>query len=117
MQKSHLAKFNTDSCLRQFIKFILDTSLRYLYININLKHFCHHLFFHATNIVDYKVHLDEENRKASLDNLEKEMSTHCSVLAWRIPGMGEPGGLLSMGLHKSWMRLKRLSSSSREKQT
>ena len=49
--------------------------------------------------------------------LEKEMATHCSVLAWRIPGMGEPGGLLSMGLHKSWMRLKRLSSSSREKQT
>ena len=29
--------------------------------------------------------------------LEKEMATHCSVLAWRIPGMGEPGGLLSMG--------------------
>ena len=24
--------------------------------------------------------------------LEKEMATHCSVLAWRIPGMGEPGG-------------------------
>ena len=31
--------------------------------------------------------------------LEKEMATHSSVLAWRIPGMGEPGGLLSMGLH------------------
>ena len=31
--------------------------------------------------------------------LEKEMATH-SVLAWRIPGMGEPGGLLSMGLHR-----------------
>ena len=29
--------------------------------------------------------------------LEKEMTTHFSVLAWRIPGMGEPGGLLSMG--------------------
>ena len=29
--------------------------------------------------------------------LEKEMATHSSVLAWRIPGMGEPGGLLSMG--------------------
>ena len=28
--------------------------------------------------------------------LEKEMATHSSVLAWRIPGMGEPGGLLSM---------------------
>ena len=29
--------------------------------------------------------------------LEKEMATHSSVLAWRIPGMGEPGGLLFMG--------------------
>ena len=29
--------------------------------------------------------------------MEKEMATHSSVLAWRIPGMGEPGGLLSMG--------------------
>ena len=34
------------------------------------------------------------------DSLEKEMATHSSVLAWRIPGMGEPGGLLSMGSHR-----------------
>ena len=32
--------------------------------------------------------------------LEKEMATHSRVLAWRIPGMGESGGLLSMGLHR-----------------
>ena len=32
--------------------------------------------------------------------LEKEMATHSSVLAWRIPGKGEPGGLLSMGSHR-----------------
>ena len=31
--------------------------------------------------------------------LEKEMATHCSVLAWRIPGTGEPGRLRSMGSH------------------
>ena len=43
--------------------------------------------------------------------LEKEMATHSSVLAWRIPGMAEPGGLPSMGSH-SRIRLKRLSSSS-----
>ena len=30
----------------------------------------------------------------------KEMATHSSVLAWRIPGMAEPSGLLSMGLHR-----------------
>ena len=32
--------------------------------------------------------------------LEKEMATHSSVLAWRIPGMAEPDGLLSMGSHR-----------------
>ena len=32
--------------------------------------------------------------------LEKEMATHSSVLAWRIPGMGEPGRLPSMGSHR-----------------
>ena len=32
--------------------------------------------------------------------LEKEMATHSSVLVWRVPGMGEPGGLLSTELHR-----------------
>ena len=32
--------------------------------------------------------------------LEKEMATHSRVLAWRIPGTGEPGGLPSMGSHR-----------------
>ena len=32
--------------------------------------------------------------------LEKEMATHSCVLAWRIPGIGEPGGLPSMGSHR-----------------
>ena len=35
-----------------------------------------------------------------LHALEKEMATHSSVLAWRIPGTAEPGGLPSMGLHR-----------------
>ena len=34
------------------------------------------------------------------DPLEKEMATHSSALAWRIPGTGEPGGLPSMGSHR-----------------
>ena len=34
------------------------------------------------------------------DPLEKEMATHSSVLAWRIPETGEPGGLLSMRSHR-----------------
>ena len=33
--------------------------------------------------------------------LEKEMATHFSVLAWRIPGMGKPGGLPPMGSHRA----------------
>ena len=32
--------------------------------------------------------------------LEKEMATHSSILAWRIPGTGEPSGLPSMGSHR-----------------
>ena len=42
--------------------------------------------------------------------LEKEMATLSSVLAWRILGMGEPGGLPSYGVTQSRTRLKRLSS-------
>ena len=44
-----------------------------------------------------------ETRVQSLggeDLLEKEMATHSSVLAWRIPGTGEPGGLPSTGSHR-----------------
>ena len=44
--------------------------------------------------------------------MEKAMATHSSVLAWRIPGTGEPGGLPSMGVTQSRTQLKRLSSSS-----
>ena len=44
--------------------------------------------------------------------LEKEMATHFSVLAWRIPGMEKPSGLPSMGVTQSRTRLKRLSRSS-----
>ena len=36
----------------------------------------------------------------SLSVFEKEMATHSSVLAWRIPGTGEPGGLPTVGLHR-----------------
>ena len=36
----------------------------------------------------------------SLSCIEKEMATHSSILAWRIPGTGEAGGLPSMGLHR-----------------
>ena len=45
--------------------------------------------------------------------LEKEMATHSSVLAWRIPETGERDGLYAVyGVGQSWTRLKQLSSSS-----
>ena len=44
--------------------------------------------------------------------LEKEMATHSSVLAWRIPGPEEPGGLPSMGLHRVGHDQSDFSSSS-----
>ena len=47
-------------------------------------------------------------KRHSMHALEKEMATHSSFLAWRIPGMEKPGGLLSMGLHRvrhSWKDL------------
>ena len=42
--------------------------------------------------------------------LEKEMATHSSALAWRIPGMGEPGGLPSMGLHRVGQKWSNLAA-------
>ena len=42
--------------------------------------------------------------------LEKEMATHSSVLAWRIPGMAEPGGLPSMGSHRVGHNLSDLAA-------
>ena len=45
----------------------------------------------------------QETRVQSLDQedpLEKEMATHCSTLAWEIPGIEEPGRLQSMGSQK-----------------
>ena len=44
--------------------------------------------------------LAESNNVLKRSYLEKEMATHSSVLAWRIPGTGEPGGLPSMGSHR-----------------
>ena len=48
--------------------------------------------------------------------LEKEMATHSSVLAWRIPGTGEPGGLPSMGSHRVGHNWSDLAAGSFEKE-
>ena len=47
-----------------------------------------------------RIRLSDSTFTFHFDALEKEMATHSSVLAWRIPGTGEPGGLPSMGSHR-----------------
>ena len=47
--------------------------------------------------------------------LEKKMATHSSVLAWRIPGTGEPGGIPSMGSHRVGQSIKGLKKKSATK--
>ena len=44
---------------------------------------------------------DKQDLQTSSQASEKEMATHSSILAWRIPGTGEPGGLSSMGSAQS----------------
>ena len=47
----------------------------------------------------FKIYLMKTNTESIIFPLKKEMATHSSVLAWRIPGMGEPGELPSTGSH------------------
>ena len=62
------------------------------------------LFFNETlavhGVAKSRTRLSDFTFTFHFHALEREMATHSSVLAWRIPGMGEPGGLLSMGFHR-----------------
>ena len=51
-------------------------------------------------VTEGRTRLNDFTFTFHLRALEKEMATHSSVLAWRIPGTGEPGGLPSMGSHR-----------------
>ena len=44
------------------------------------------------------------------DPLQKQTVIHSRTIAWKVPWTEEPGGLPTMGLHKSWMRLSSISS-------
>ena len=61
---------------------------------------CQTLFFWAPKSLQMVPAAMKLKDAYSLDALEKEMATHCSILAWRIQGTEEPGGLLSLGLHR-----------------
>ena len=70
------------------------------------KVFIGELAFHLTKLSEYlccnilKIRLSDFTFTFHFHALEKEMATHSSVLAWRIPGTGEPAGLPSMGSHR-----------------
>ena len=51
-------------------------------------------------VAEIRTRLSDFTFTFHFDAVEKEMATHSSVLAWRIPGAGEPGGLPSIGLHR-----------------
>ena len=65
-------------------------------------------------VVKSRTRLSDFTFTFHFHSLEKEMATCSSVLAWRIPGMGEPGGLPSMGSHRvghDWSDLAAASAS------
>ena len=51
-------------------------------------------------VTESRTRLNDSTSTFHFHALEKEMATHSSILAWRIPETGEPGGLLSMGSHR-----------------
>ena len=59
-------------------------------------------FWHAAvhGVAKSRTRLSDFTFTFRFHALEKEMATHSSVLAWRIAGMGEPGGLPSTGSHR-----------------
>ena len=51
-------------------------------------------------VAESQIQLSDFTLTFHFHALEKEMATHSGILAWRIPGTGEPGGLTSMGSHR-----------------
>ena len=65
-----------------------------------LKTILNHYFSAINGIATSRTRLSDFTFTFHFHALEEEMATHSSVLAWRIPGTGEPGGLPSMGSHR-----------------
>ena len=84
--------------IASFLKFLFDIGLFLIYcvgLRCTAKWFSYtytynHFFFQILSL----------RLLQNIDPLEKGMATHSSILAWRIPGMEEPDGLLSMGSHR-----------------
>ena len=82
-----------------------------MHLVANMNMYFYFLFFFPQNIAYYIVSsalffftlqycIGSTTHQHDFHALEKEMATHSIVLAWRIPGMGQPGGLPSMGSHR-----------------
>ena len=65
-----------------------------------LKTILNHYFSAIHGIATSRTRLSDFTFTFHFHALEEEMATHSSVLAWRIPGTGEPGGLPCMGSHR-----------------
>ena len=82
----------------------MTNDIEYLFVGllvIFMSFFCGvstHIFFLAQFLLGIVLLLS--CTQLHFHALEKEMATHSSVLAWRIPGTGKPGGLPSMGSHR-----------------
>ena len=86
-------------------QFILSPSFEDRFTSQFLLLIVRFLFFYSLKVLFLKyvsqyARLSNITFTSHFHALEKEMATHSSVLTWRIPGMGEPGGLLSMGSHR-----------------
>ena len=76
----------------------LDTSLLYSFLGNPMDRGAWWATVHG--VAKSRTRLSDFTFSFHFHALEKELATHSSVLAWRIPGMEEPGGLLSMGSHR-----------------
>ena len=75
------------------------------YLLLLLKFICgnylvHHRQAAVHGVAEGRTRLSDFTFTFHFHALEKEMATHSSVLAWRIPGMAEPGGLPTVGSHR-----------------
>ena len=113
-------------CRFLLISWLLDVSIsdrrqlksptiivEFIYYSLQFCHFLLHVFCCSVirykhikdcglfvRLIYYYVVLPDFTFTFHFDALDKEMATHSSVLAWRTPGTGEPGGLPSMGSHR-----------------
>ena len=79
----------------------LNIYLSYQILRYSVASSASYLFFHSLHgVAKSRIRLSDFPFTFHFHASEKEMATHSRILAWRIPGTGEPGGLPSMGSHR-----------------